>query len=571
MASGSLFYLIRDNEVVLKCVDDETIHRALTQFGAVKFEATNRLSGAKEAYWRVSQAKFADIKPHIHALGYAPYAPPTPVSPNPSPPQKLSPQADTLTVSAFNQCLALALKASFPASLWLRGEVSEMSIKKGHVFLRLVENQDSAAEVYSLSAVIWRTAWAKIQARIQSGNLPAVENGIEIRVRVEVQCYEKQATVSVSIVEIDEHYAIGEFYRKKEQIEARLAALGLADRNKSLPEPILPLRLAVFSNDTAAGWGDFLKILSDSGYGFEVTLFRVALQGRNVELTFAAAFERLQAMGTGAFDYGVIVRGGGSVVELSAFNNENIALAIARSDLKFIIGIGHDRDRTVLDEIAVRAATPTAAAGYFVEKLEACQRSLNNLQSALEDISAKTLDNGEKLMQRSAMSLMSLSQVRLNAVSQALSETRSQLEFCISRQQQRWHAQLQELVHGIHASRIQLFAQQSHRLSRLSEEVAAGAKLAIACRQAQLSESVRELGRVLSSKQADAARSLDVCEARLSALDPRQQLARGFVILQTEDARAVTSVAELIPGQRLRALLQDGLLDMTVDDIRKKQ
>ena len=134
---------------------------------------------------------------------------------------------------------------------------------------------------------------------------------------------------SFIVSEVDVYFEEGDFYKEKLIIENRLKEQGILDNNKKLPMPFLPLRLAVFSNESSAGWGDFIKKIYESMFPFEITIFQTALQGKELEPAMMKAFEMLEKYGTDKFDVGVILRGGGATKDLYDFNNYRIAEYIA--------------------------------------------------------------------------------------------------------------------------------------------------------------------------------------------------------------------------------------------------
>jgi exodeoxyribonuclease VII large subunit len=164
---------------------------------------------------------------------------------------------------------------------------------------------------------------------------------------------------------------------------------GMTELNKALEVPIVPLRLGVISSETAAGWADARKHLAESGFGFQISFIDCRVQGDQAVSMVVRALKILGARTD--IDVILLMRGGGSKGDLAAFDDEAIALAIARCPLPVFTGIGHEVDRSIADEVAHTACkTPTACAdeiiGYVSEFLEAIADAAHDLQRQTQQV-----------------------------------------------------------------------------------------------------------------------------------------------------------------------------------------
>jgi len=187
--------------------------------------------------------------------------------------------------------------------------------------------------------------------------------------------------LSLNIRDIDPSYTMGEMARKKKEVIDRLRKEGILDLNKLLPLPLVPQRVAVISSPTAAGYGDFFNQLDNNphGYKFVHTLFPALMQGQEAEKSVISALQEI-GRGKDAFDVVVIIRGGGSVIDLNCFDGYPLASSIAKFPLPVITGIGHEKDDTVVDITAhTKLKTPTAVAEFLISGLRSFEESVLNI------------------------------------------------------------------------------------------------------------------------------------------------------------------------------------------------
>ena len=203
---------------------------------------------------------------------------------------------------------------------------------------------------------------------------------------------------SLTVLDIDPAYTLGDMARLRREILARLEADGILNDNKELSLPLSANRIAVISSATAAGYGDFCNQLLRNDYRlrFTVRLFPAVMQGEHVESSVLAALDAVMAR-QDDWDAVVIIRGGGATSDLSGFDTYLLAAACAQFPLPVITGIGHERDDTVIDLVAhTRVKTPTAAAAFLIHhQLEAASR----LEAVAREIQqqAKGRMEGERL------------------------------------------------------------------------------------------------------------------------------------------------------------------------------
>ncbi len=276
------------------------------------------------------------------------------------------------------------LEEMFPGKLWVRAEVASVSAKLGgHCYLELSQTEDERV-VAKVRAVIWASRWRMLKPYFEGVTGESLRPGIEILVQVQVT-YSELYGFSLSVTDINPEFSLG----KKEDLRLktikRLQDEGLMDRQKELSFPVLPWRFAVVSSEDAAGYGDFIRHLNENGFGFrfDLRLFPAAMQGEACPQSVAGALQEIAVCGE-TFDAVLLLRGGGSALDLACFDDYVMARAIAECPLPVLTAVGHDRDYHVCDMAAYAfLKTPTALADEILGIFEAEDARLGEFSSRM--------------------------------------------------------------------------------------------------------------------------------------------------------------------------------------------
>lgn len=286
----------------------------------------------------------------------------------------------SITLLELNKMIADVVNSTFDEYLWVVAEISEIrTAANGHCYLELVEKSNRTKSIVArIRATIWNNRWQIIKDSFESTTNQTISAGLKVMVCAQVQMHEAYG-LSLNIVDIDPSFTLGEMAIRRKEIIARLTEDGIIDMNKELAMPILPQRIAIISAENAAGYGDFCHQLDNNDYGikFYTHLFSASMQGDKTEKSIIDALNRIFEHHD-KFDVVVIIRGGGGVADLSSFDSYDLAVNIANFPLPVIVGIGHERDNTVIDIVAhTSVKTPTAAAAYLISILG---NELSNLE-----------------------------------------------------------------------------------------------------------------------------------------------------------------------------------------------
>jgi exodeoxyribonuclease VII large subunit len=288
------------------------------------------------------------------------------------------------TLSELNAAINEALELSFPETLWVVAEISEIRCNtKGHCYLELVEREDEETTA-QIRANIWARTFSSIASRFKKATGESLRQGMKVLLQVNVT-FHKVYGLSLNIKDIDPTYSLGEMARKKREVIERLTKEGLINLNKQIPLSLVPQRIAVISSSTAAGYGDFVHHLDDNPYGYKIfhTLHQSLMQGQEAGASIISAIKEIHK-NVKRYDAVVIIRGGGSQIDLSCFDTYGLAAEVAKFPLSVITGIGHERDDTVVDTVAhTKLKTPTAVAEFLIATMTSFEERVIDAQTIL--------------------------------------------------------------------------------------------------------------------------------------------------------------------------------------------
>lgn len=306
-----------------------------------------------------------------------------------------------ITLSELQRRVKQTLVEQFAAPVWVTAEIAEMKVHaSGHCYLELIEkgNRDGVPKAQA-RAVIWRNTYPTLAARFTTETGQPLGAGLQVLISVLVSYHELYG-FSLQIINLDPAYTLGDMERQRQQTIARLQEEGVWEMNRGLALPPVVQRIAVISSAQAAGYRDFCKELARSRYAFRTRLFEAVMQGVQAEESIiealCAVIEEEEK-----FDAVVIVRGGGSTGDLNCFNSYRLCSHIAQSPLPVFTGIGHDKDQSVADLVAHTALkTPTAVAGWLVERMTTVDGWLESAALQLHDCTLQAMRDHERRLER---------------------------------------------------------------------------------------------------------------------------------------------------------------------------
>ena len=271
----------------------------------------------------------------------------------------------------FQKRLKQGVELLFPNRIWVKAEVSAVKARSGgHCYLELSQS-DSKGLVAKASAIIWASKYRFIAPYFESVTGSPITEGMTLLLEVQVNFSELYG-FSLIVNDIDPEYSLGLKELERQKTIERLVKEGVMELQKSHALPVLPYNLAVISAEDAAGYRDFMRHIAENPYGFklDVHLYSALMQGAECPSSIIAALDAVLESGMD-YDAVLIIRGGGSKLDLACFDDYNLAAAVAQYPLPVLTAIGHDQDYHVCDMVAHEyVKTPTALADFILEMYE---------------------------------------------------------------------------------------------------------------------------------------------------------------------------------------------------------
>ncbi len=431
-----------------------------------------------------------------------------------------SPQG--ITLSRFNELITQAINST-PGlqNQWVVAETSDLRVVRGHCYMELVEKNDAGTTVAKLNAVIWSSNYPRLVAKFMAATGAELKTGMKVLVKVSAN-FHSQFGFKAVINDIDPSYTMGDMARQRHEILKRLKADGIIDMNKELPITAVPQRIAVISAAGAAGYGDFMNQLANNPYRlkFYTCLFGASMQGAQTVPTVLAALDRINDH-LDLFDAVVIIRGGGATSELNSFDNYDLAAAVAQFPLPVIVGIGHDRDETVLDFVAaIRVKTPTAAAEWLINRGTNALAHLDELQETV-----------------------------VTAVRDTVGHAREQLAYYTSM---------------IPAASRRIIDTNMLRLDNYTKAIPLAANNLITAQCTRLDRALERMGEAIEHALQREQQRLQALGDKAALLSPENTLQRGYALV-TAGGKCVTAGSQLQPGDHIHVQFAEGSTDATVN------
>lgn len=428
--------------------------------------------------------------------------------------QGTSKSPNTITLQEFNNRIKRLLADPSVMNCWVVAETTDVRINQ-HCYLQLLEkNPKTGATVAKIKAIIWGNQFRFLNARFMQVTGRDIGNDMKIMVCLSVN-YSPQYGLTVVINDINPEFTLGDMERQRQEILNRLTQEGIIGQNKTVPVPPVLQRIAIVSAAGAAGYGDFMKQLTDNKYGvcFYPCLFQATMQGVKTVPTVLAALDKVE-QNQHLFDCVVIIRGGGGTEELNSFDNYDLARRVATFPLPVIVGIGHERDITVLDYVAgIRVKTPTAAAEHII--LQAA-----NALAHIGDLSNQVVSIARDYIAR-AKEQLSYYAGNLPIMAQRIIDTNT--------------LRLQNFIQNIPLHVQRRIESENAQLARQKDAI----KNAVA--QVKMKETMR----------------LEALGDKIELLSPRKVMARGYT-LTTCEGKIMTDAAQLEAGKLVTIHFRDG-------------
>lgn len=420
-----------------------------------------------------------------------------------------------LSLFELNALVRKSVKLCLPDEYWVQAELSDVRTNySGHCYLEFVQKDPRGnALVAKARGMIWSNIYGMLKPYFERETGQTFTSGIKVLVKVTVDFHELYG-YSLTVVDIDPAYTLGDMARRRKEIIRRLEEEGVLTLNKELEMPLLPQRVAVISSATAAGYGDFCNQLLNNSDGlvFYPHLFAAVMQGDKVEASVIAALNAIYKE-VDRWDVVVIIRGGGATSDLSGFDTYDLAANCAQFPLPIITGIGHERDDTVIDMVShTRVKTPTAAAEFLINRMRETASDLERYISYFHQTIPERIAHNKERLEQWVARIPSRVQMRLQ-------HERFRQERMAVRMNTAWQTR---------------FLREEYRL-RLEQRLATAIEARLQCERHRL----------------------QLAQSRVEAASPELLLKRGYS-LTLKDGKAVTDASALHLGDVLTTRVAKG-------------
>ncbi len=447
-------------------------------------------------------------------------------------------QPRILTIKDVNRYIRMKMDSDqLLGDVWLRGEISNFTHhSSGHMYFTL-KDKDS-----KLKSVMFAS---------QNQRLPFIpKEGARVIARGNISVYERDGAYQF-YVQAMQPDGIGSLYLAYEQLKAKLEAEGLFEAARKRAIPAFPRAIGVITSPTGAAVRDIMITLQRRYPAARVYLYPVLVQGEQAAPSIVKAIEAMNRFGEP--DVLIVGRGGGSLEELWAFNEEKVARSIASSDIPVISAVGHETDFTIADFVAdLRAATPTAAAELAVPHAAELRKHVERQrQQLVQAIRYRAQSGGEKLQRLRRSPFFLHPRKYLLEQAERLDRLNERLE-----------------------QRTRMAAERRRtRLARLQTSLAAhhpGERAAFAVKR--VNDANRRLEQAIRAYVKERKVSVGGSIRQLDALSPLKVMSRGYgLVYDEQERRLIKSIADVKPGDMVKVKVADGLMDCKVQSLKEER
>lgn len=446
-----------------------------------------------------------------------------------------------ITLSQLMGQVQSALRQSFPGAVWVKAEVANLNERRGHIYLELSETAESGQPIATCRAMIWQRQVTRLLEHFALETGSELKPGQKILLLAEVNFHEKFG-FSLVVQGIDPSFTLGELEANLNKIRQQLIAEKLYDLNKAYPFPEDFFRVAVIAPPNAAGLGDFRADadLLQAANLCEFKYFYTAFQGDRVEAEMLAAFEAFNGLhSANPFDALIIIRGGGAKLDLNPLNVYSLAKQIAQTTIPVLTGIGHERDNTLLDEVAsTRFDTPS--------------KVIAGIRHAIFNRAQKAQQHW-LLIERASQLYVQKQKQRLAE----LEKTVQQQSLTITDKLKRV---LAPLNYQIQRQSFSLLQTKKHQLSQLNQEVHYQVNGALKLQKQQLKQIEQLVMTAPYTCLEQAKNKNKQWIGFILSSGPKTQLNRGFAIIKDKQGTPIKTAQRARQQSQIDITFSDGIV-----------
>ena len=425
----------------------------------------------------------------------------------------------TWTITQLTDWLDALIASSVPGEIWVEGEISNLNrSSSGHVYFTLIDSTatGSSAPCLNITLFDWHRNNVNHLLR-RAGGAVRMANGVRVRIRGEVKLYAARSQYQLRMTTIDPAFTLGNLAAERAALLSRLADDGLLELNKARPLAVAPCRVALITSSASAASADALHEFQIAGLGIQIGVVDTLVQGVDAPASIVVA---LAVALSWKPDVIALVRGGGAQTDLAAFDHEAVARAVAQSTVAVWCGIGHETDRSVVDEVAHQSfKTPTACAAAIVERVRSAVATTENGWASIQGMAHRHIERGDHALHTRSATVA----IRVGA--------------------------------GVERA--------DRRVAAAASTLDARAQRSIAAADARIQLAAARCATSAKDRLAAGDLRLDHHHDIVRAHDPVRALARGWTITRTVDGTLVKA-ADLPEGTELDTHTAAGVLRSTV-------
>ncbi len=432
-------------------------------------------------------------------------------------------EKEFLTVSELNNLIKDVVNTGFPYPVWVCGEIQgyNRNRSKNHIFFELVEKDAKSKDFKAkIGLVIFAGKKFQIAQILRKGGSPfELKDDIEVKFACKIDFYAPHGAMRLVVESIDPVYTLGKLAQAKQKLIAELKEKGTLDKNKQQELSLVPLKIGLITSDDSAAYNDFRSELQKSGFGFKILLHNATMQGKKTEGEVAKAIATLNKIKD--LDCIVVTRGGGSIADLSCFDSQKIAEAIADSNLPVLSGIGHEIDMSITDMAAhTYAKTPTAIAKFLITLIEEFLTRIDEYKDRICNYALTKMDTEKNQLKNSAVRLQN--------------------------------------------GTLQYLKDHNTQIIRFSEIIRQRPNMLLKDQQKILVTQSDALTKTIKRRLENTQLQLKNYQKVIDVLHPANTLKRGFSITRKKNGQAVKSISDVSNKQELVTELIDGTIESQV-------